>query len=131
MSTSYYIYCRTCHVDVTDPNGYDNTPELIECMVKNIIPYTHLALMIEELPVPYGTGPDYYEIIVMGHTLQLRNLRKHCTHQLVGLDEYGYEIMTACTGCKARHCGPWAEGKKCCPECSHLVYDSYTRPKIS
>lgn len=120
FSTSYFIHCVQCDVAVTDCNACDNHPEVIECILENLTDYVHMAIFLEDTKTPWGRGVDY-EVSSCGNRLDLRALRHHATHKLVGLDEYHNYIDKKCTGCNSRHCGPWSAGKKCCPDCSHVI----------
>ncbi len=88
MSTSYYVFCQTCNQSITDEDSCDNAPQIPLCIVKNIIPYAHLAMLIDELPIP-DTSWLEVDIKLSGSRLDISALRKHVTHSLIVKNEYG------------------------------------------
>lgn len=123
MSTSYYVRCETCKVPVTDVNDCDNHPDIPLTIVQNIIPYAHLAMLIEDLPVSPYAWLDV-DIKISGYRIDLSNLRKHVTHQLAVYDEYGYVYPAkACSNCKHNFCvkvkNIRSDARICCEKCDH------------
>ena len=92
MSTAYHIHCKTCHVTVT--GGWENHPETPAAILQYRAYFWQLAALMSAPPsgISFEFGRGSFRIGYSDEHFDFEAFAKHAEHDLVVMDEYGYEL---------------------------------------